>query len=359
MKLCIYIFVIAQFFTIAYANNSVELQQQFKTAYQSYKSSLNSNDLTHQKTAAKEAYELGRKLYGDTHINSAKLALNYVVSRHKLKELSQNDELESFIASVYREKYGNHSKELIDLYYLLSKSVGWEDKEQYNDYINKSLKLAAEAKPHAPALTAATQLIMGKDLINTGDRRGKIILEALEYFDSTFPSNDKRVVEAKFWAGKYYLSFEKRNNAIEVLTSNLPVFEKVKGATHPLELATHAFLVQAYEGKRMSDEATKHCQAIGSMTPWDDSQEATPIYRVNPKYPIDMARKGKSGYVVFEFTITDIGTIDDIKTLEYEGKAFIKEGKLALEQWRYAPKFVDGKAVAAEKQTLRLDFTLG
>ena len=359
MKLCIYIFIITQFFTIAYASNSAELQQQFKTAYQSYKSSLNSKDLTHQKTTAKEAYELGKKLYGDMHINTAKLALNYVVTLHKLKEFKNSNELEPFIANVYREKYGNHSKELIDLYYFLSKSVGWENKKQYNDYINKSLKLAAEAKPHAPALTAATQLIMGKDFINEGDRRGKIILEALDYFASTFPSNDKRVVEARFWAGKYYLSFEKRNSAIEMLTSNLPVFENVKGATHPLELATHAFLVQAYEGKRMSDEATKHCQAIGSMTPWDDSQEATPIYRVNPKYPMDMARKGKSGYVLFEFTITDIGTIDDIKTLEYEGKAFIKEGKLALEQWRYAPKFVDGQAVEAKKQTLRLEFTLG
>ena len=359
MKLCVYIFVIAQFFTIASANNSVKLQQQFKAAYQSYKTSLNLNDLTQQKTAAEEAYELGRKLYGDTHINSAKLALNYVVTLHKLKEFKHSDELESFIAQIYKDTYGEESKELIDLYYSFSKSIGWNDNSKRKRYLSEALDIADEAEEKSPLLAAATRLSIGKEYINLGSKKGKVVLKALDYLSNKFPKNDTRVVEAKFWAGRYYLSFEKRNNAIEMLTSNLPIFDKIEGATHPLELATHAFLVQAYEGKRMPDEATKHTLAIGRMTPWDDSQEATPIYRVNPRYPLDMARKGISGYVVFEFTITESGTIDDVETIEYDGKAFIKEGKLALKQWRFAPKFVDGKTVAAKKQTVRLDFTLG
>jgi len=38
---------------------------------------------------------------------------------------------------------------------------------------------------------------------------------------------------------------------------------------------------------------------------------------------------------------------------------FEKEALKALEMWRYAPKFVEGKAVTAKDLKVRLNFTLG
>lgn len=39
------------------------------------------------------------------------------------------------------------------------------------------------------------------------------------------------------------------------------------------------------------------------------------------------------------------------------GSGFEKESLKAIKKWRYAPKFVDGKAVAAPS-TVQLDYTL-
>ena len=83
---------------------------------------------------------------------------------------------------------------------------------------------------------------------------------------------------------------KKYKKSVDSFTSNLPVFDALGGPTHPFELSTHAFLIDALEKDGKSDEATKHCIAIGKMRPWDDNQEPRPLYRIEPKYPMNMAK---------------------------------------------------------------------
>lgn len=358
MKKILLALVLTQASVLSVASENSTLKSEFQSAYQAYQSSINSDDSQLKLRTAQKAYELGRELYGDKGINSAKLALNYVVLLHKETEKNNADEIESFISKTYKNIYGDNSKELINLYYTFAKSISWSNSHKRNNYLDQMLIIASSLDESDPMLAAATRLTTGKEFINLSNKKGKVVIDALDYFSKKFSDDEQRVVEAKFWVGKYYLMMNKQRKAISALTSNLPVFEKIKGANHPLELVTHAFLVQAYENKGMSDEATKHCKAIGSMKPWDDTQEPSPLYRINPEYPIEMAAKGKSGFVTLKFTITDIGTIDDIEVLEYKGKSFVKPAKKALSKWRYAPKFVDGKAIAAKNQTVQLDFTI-
>ncbi|MEY8199954.1 MAG: TonB family protein, partial [Colwellia sp.] len=87
--------------------------------------------------------------------------------------------------------------------------------------------------------------------------------------------------------------------------------------------------------------------------------DATPIFRIEPKYPIQAARYGKEGYVVFSFTINEIGGVEDIKVLEAKPKrVFNKEAKRALRKWKYKPKIVDGKAQRRIGLTVRIDFKM-
>ena len=62
--------------------------------------------------------------------------------------------------------------------------------------------------------------------------------------------------------------------------------------TPPLKLVTHARLVTLFEKSGDSEAATKHCRAIGEMKPWDPDQKPEPIYRVNPKYPVNPNQVG-------------------------------------------------------------------
>lgn len=87
--------------------------------------------------------------------------------------------------------------------------------------------------------------------------------------------------------------------------------------------------------------------------------DATPIVRIEPKYPIQAARDGKEGWVQLSFTINELGGVEDVKVIEAKPKRiFDREAKRALRKWKYKPKFVDGKAVKQPGMTVQLDFKL-
>lgn len=88
--------------------------------------------------------------------------------------------------------------------------------------------------------------------------------------------------------------------------------------------------------------------------------DATPIVRIEPKYPMAAARDGKEGYVILSFTINEVGGVEDVKVIEAEPKrVFDKEARRALKKWKYKPKVEDGKALRRPGLTVRLDFKMG
>ncbi len=87
--------------------------------------------------------------------------------------------------------------------------------------------------------------------------------------------------------------------------------------------------------------------------------EATPIVRIEPKYPIQAARDGKEGWVKLSFTINEIGGVEDVKVIEAQPKRiFNKEAKRALRKWKYKPKVVDGKPQKQFGLAVQLDFKM-
>lgn len=88
--------------------------------------------------------------------------------------------------------------------------------------------------------------------------------------------------------------------------------------------------------------------------------DATPIVRIDPKYPPQAARDGKEGWVRLSFTINELGGVEDVKVLDAEPKRiFDREARRALLKWKYRPKVVDGKAEKQFNMQVQLDFTLG
>lgn len=87
--------------------------------------------------------------------------------------------------------------------------------------------------------------------------------------------------------------------------------------------------------------------------------EATPIVRIEPKYPIQAARDGKEGWVRLRFTINEVGGVEDVEVIDAEPKrVFDKEAKRALRKWKYKPKMEEGKALRQPGMTVQLDFKL-
>lgn len=99
--------------------------------------------------------------------------------------------------------------------------------------------------------------------------------------------------------------------------------------------------------------------SIGGVGAMARDGDATPIVRIDPKYPPQAARDGKEGWVRLSFTINEVGGVEDIQVIEAEPKRiFDREARRALRKWKYRPKIVDGKPQKQFNMKVQLDFKL-
>lgn len=87
--------------------------------------------------------------------------------------------------------------------------------------------------------------------------------------------------------------------------------------------------------------------------------DATPIVRIEPKYPVQAARDGINGWVKMRFSIMPDGSVDEIEVVDAEPKrVFDREAIRALKRWKYSPKVENGQALKQTGIMVQLDFNL-
>ncbi|WP_456448923.1 energy transducer TonB [Thiolapillus sp.] len=74
--------------------------------------------------------------------------------------------------------------------------------------------------------------------------------------------------------------------------------------------------------------------------------ELIPLVKIAPRYPRKAALAGKEGWVKVEFTVTELGTVTDVKVLDSKPRRlFDRAAKRAILKWKFKPRIVDGKPV--------------
>ncbi len=74
--------------------------------------------------------------------------------------------------------------------------------------------------------------------------------------------------------------------------------------------------------------------------------ELIALVKIAPRYPRRAAIAGKEGWVKLEFTVTELGTVEDVKVLDSKPpRVFDRAAKRAILKWKFKPKVVDGKPV--------------
>ena len=118
-----------------------------------------------------------------------------------------------------------------------------------------------------------------------------------------------------------------------------------------------------------------HCLAVGRESPARPDQDYVPLFRMAPVYPTMMLAQGIEGHVDFEFTIDENGFVRDAVVVgevadgrpdlvrarvgtSQEDRSFQNAARAAVERFRYAPRFVDGEAVAVDGVKTRISFRI-
>ena len=86
---------------------------------------------------------------------------------------------------------------------------------------------------------------------------------------------------------------------------------------------------------------------------------ASPLERVDPKYPSSAARKGREGWVRLSYVIDEEGRVKDPVVEDFFGSPAFKRSALsAVKKWQYEPAIKDGEPTQQCHQAVQMDFAL-
>lgn len=94
-------------------------------------------------------------------------------------------------------------------------------------------------------------------------------------------------------------------------------------------------------------DVTSDLQVDAGLSGGSGDGDYLPIVKVAPQYPRTAAQRGIEGYVVLEFTVTELGTVSEPKVIEADPPAIFDQAAIqAALKFKYKPKMVNGKAEA-------------
>lgn len=336
---------------VSAAEEKDDITEAFKEAYASYEAFAQKNEFRQALPEARKALELGEELFGEDHENVAALTYNYGSNLLEVKD-DQAKKVLKLAVKRYEKLYGKDSPELIPLLMDLGDaSAEIYDSSGQKKYINRALKIAEQEYGKDSIRYGRLSIQAGIGILGrsrTSDAE-KYLQSGYEILALEEGETSQDLGLAAFNLGKLQLSSKNYSASEDYFLTALSVFQgdEEKG-THPAELLTHAFLVQVYEELNESDLATEHCLAIGRMTPYDSQQDYMPLYK-SAIFPKRAQRQGKEGRVLIEFTVDASGFVREPRVVELEGANDLGQAALdSVVQWRYAPRFVDGKPTATE-----------
>ncbi len=332
--------------------------QKALTAYEEHAATTSGKNLI---PFTKELYDAGTEYYQKDDVNLGILAQNHATAINSRHSPSESIPLLKQAISIYKKAEIIPKDRLVQSLIELGKTYykGGKDKNKSRPVFNEVIELVENDGDELQI--ARAKLTIGTIYLSYGLLNKRAALKAKKYIEYSFSvykeTQHKNLIIAAFWFGKANLALRRTNNAAKYFELTIEKAEKSE-ADQYYAMASHAFLVDTYSRLGEEEKATEHCQAIGKNQIWDDAIEARPLYLVQPKYPKSAARKGKEGYATLDFTIDSNGFVKDATILQsFGGDYFGEAAAKVLKEWRFAPKFENGKPVEA-KSRYTMEFKL-
>lgn len=249
--------------------------------------------------------------------------------------------------AIYSAQYGKADEKLIPVLMSLGDAhAKWFSPARQIGYYQRALKIAKASGDDIRyadiLLTSGLHLMQ----LSGSPKSGNYIKKAHKaYLKSLGPEHVKTAV-ASLTLARFELATNRPKRAEPLLLGTLEIFSRNSDFRN-YELKALGLLVQVYEETNRSDEATPYCRAIGQISPWTDNQSAVPLFKRAPVYPNTAAMFGIEGYVTVEYTVDEDGFVRSPEVIAYDGdKSLIRAALDAVKEFRYAPRYANGTAVA-------------
>lgn len=346
----------------------VMAEQGFSSAYKAYQDAVAANDHQAQLTTARAAFEAGKTKFGESHINTANLAMNYARAiglNQYVDGITPTDaeypgeiELLQFAVSVYEQEYGENDPQLIEPLLALAKSLQAHKSEpEIRTAVVRAIKLAGDEPVLIQARVKYDAAVILQKTVDYKSLAKRYMFDAYDLYLEHAPQNSLDRNLTAFHIAKYHMAERRLSKAEDLLLGVIKEFQALDHSSQ-VELSAHAFLVEIYERQGEREAATEHCLAIGSMKPWSGAQEETPLFRTAPEYPKSAAQRGKDGMVRMQLIVDKMGFVKEPEILLSKGgKSFERSALETIKKWRYAPRFENGEPVDAVT-TVQMDYRI-
>lgn len=85
--------------------------------------------------------------------------------------------------------------------------------------------------------------------------------------------------------------------------------------------------------------------------------DVIPLVRIQPIYPRKAALDRLEGWVEVEFTITETGSVTDVKVQGYSDRIFVRPAVRSILKWKFKPRIENGQALS-RRATQIMEFKL-
>ena len=195
---------------------------------------------------------------------------------------------------------------------------------------------------------------------NSKKKAKKLLTTAIDIYSKALGANAGYTLWTRAQAGR----LESRRTHAKQLLEILPFFGEddislqFKAATH--QQLSILLLKQRKEEQSLEQNIAAYdvLRKLGTQ-PGFQIKDYVPVVKENPKYPRRAYDKKITGYVILEYTVTEIGSVRDISIVDSKpGKTFDKAAIRAAEKYRYLPRIIKGKPVEVPNVRTRINFDI-
>ncbi len=350
-------FIVFFALTISFNLNAsdIDLKSKFKSSYSRYQELFESGKPKESLKHIKQAFYLGLKIYGDSHPNSAVIATNYYIVLMDVGKYGEAYKISVNAIKLYENAHGKNSSKVIPALKDAARASIWDKSaiSRPHKYLDKALKLSGE-NFGTNSLESGNLHIELAELLSKRWKLYPIKVKNLyenanEIFTIVLGEHSPKVSSIRKKLGDLTIESGNPRKSFKYYEAALRSMGIDGQPDNKSSLKLRAELVASYEKFGMSENATKHCLAIGAMTPSNPDQEYIPLYKTGAPFPRKAIRNKKSGWVIVEYAVDEEGFVRDPVVIDSNGNSLFHQPSLeAILKFRYAPRFIDGKPTRSE-----------